>query len=477
MKSTVENLNPTKVKLAIEVPYEEFKPEMDKVFKEYAKQVNIPGFRRGHVPARVLESYIGRGAVIEDAVNHALPEYYGQAVQEHKIAPMGQPNVDVTDTPNIEGEAGGDLKFTVEVEVRPEVKLPDFSKLSLEVDAIKDDPKALDTELDNLRRRFATLKTVERAVKQDDFVTLDLKTEVDGKEVDSLNQTSYHVGAGGLVEGLDEALKGLKAGATKTFETQLKSGPHGGQTAQVTVTVDSVKEQVLPEADDEFAMMVSEHDTIDELKQELAENVDRQARAGQAMSARDKLVEKLRDELEFPLPQGVLDEAVAAQAGEDASEEDKQKAQEAVEQDLKVQIILDALAEERQMNVSQQELLEFVLQTAQAYGMDPSMLLQSAEQNNRIPAFIQEIARNKSIASALGEVEVKDTNGKVVDLKEFIGEESAEDEDSEKKPAKKAPAKKAPAKKAAAKKAPAKKAPAKKTPAKKAPAKKNAADE
>lgn len=431
MKSTVENLNPTKVKLAIEVPYQEFKPEMDKVFKEYGKQVNIPGFRRGHVPARVLESYIGRGAVIEEAVNHALPEYYGQAVQEHKIAPMGQPDVDVTDTPNVEGAAGGDLKFTVEVEVRPEVKLPDFSQLSLEVDAIKDDPKALETELENLRRRFATLKTVERVVKQDDFVTLDLKSEIDGKEVDSLNQTSYHVGAGGLVEGLDEVLKGLKAGETKTFETQLKSGPHGGETAQVTVTVGSVKEQVLPEADDEFAMMVSEYDTIAELKKELAENVDRQARATQAMAARDKLVEKLREELEFPLPQGILDETVAAQLGEDASEDDKKKAQEAVEQDLKVQIILDALAEERQMNVSQQELLEFVLQTAQAYGMDPSMLLQSAEQNNRIPAFIQEIARNKSIAAALGEVTVKDTNGDVVDLKDFVGEDEDAEEDAD----------------------------------------------
>lgn len=433
VKSIVENLNPTKVKLAIEVPFEEFKPEMDKVFKDYSKQVNIPGFRRGHVPARVLESYIGRGAVIEDAVNHSLPEYYGKAIEEHKLSPMGQPNVDVTDTPKVEGEAGGDLKFTVEVEVRPEVKLPEFSKLTVEVDPVKDDPKAMETELDNLRRRFATLKTVKRAVKDEDFVTLDLKTVVDGEEVDSMTQTSYHVGAGGLVEGLDDALKGMKAKETKEFETQLKSGPHGGQTAKVTVTLDSVKEQVLPEADDEFAMMVSEYDTIEELKKELTENVGRQARAEQAMAARQKLVDMLRDDLEFPLPEGVLEEAVSSQTPEDASDEDKAKTRELIEKDLKVQIILDTLADERKMNVSQQELLEFILQTAQAYGMDPSMLLQSAEQNNRIPAFIQEIARNKSVASALAEVTVKDTDGKDVDLSDFVGnlEDEESDEESE----------------------------------------------
>ncbi len=446
MKSTVENLNPTKVKLAIEVPYEEFKPEMDKVFKEYAGQINIPGFRRGHAPARVIESYIGRGAVIEDAVNHALPEYYGQAIEENKLAPMGKPEVDVTDTPNVEGPAGGDLKFTVEVEVRPEVKLPDFSKLELEVEVVDVDAKDVEEELNNLRRRFATLKSVERAAKKDDFVTIDLVTKVDGEEIDNLAQVSYHIGAGGLVEGLDDALKGMKAGASKDFETQLKSGPHGGETATVTVTLDQVKVQELPEADDEFAMMVSDHDTIGELKQELEENAARQKRSEQAIDARDKLVEKLRDELDFPLPEGLLEESIAAQTAEDASDEDKARVRELVEKDLKVQIILDTVAEQRQINVTQQELLEFVLQTAQAYGMDPSMLLQSAEQNNRIPAFIQEIARNKAIANALGEVKVKDSQGKAVDLSDFVGADDEDDDEEaevEKKPAKKAAKKKA----------------------------------
>lgn len=421
VKSSVENLNPTKVKISVEVPFAEFKPEMDKVFKEYAKQINLPGFRPGKAPARVIESYVGRGAVLEDAVNHALPEYYGQAIEEHNLAPMGKPQIDVTDTPAVEGPAGGDLKFTVEVEVRPEVELPDFSKLSLTVDAVKTDADAVKNELDNLRRRFASLKTVKRAAKEDDFVTLDLVTTVDGAEVDNMSQVSYHVGQGGLVDGLDAALTGMKAGTTKEFETQLKSGPHGGQTAQVSVKVEAVKVQELPAADDEFAMMVSEHDTIAELKKELKENVSRQKRGEQALAARDKLVEKLLEDLDFPLPEGVIAESLEAQVNAEASAEDKKHLRELVEKDLRTEIILDTVAAQRQVNVTQQELLDFVLQTAQAYGMDPSMLLETAEKNHRIPGFIQEIARNKSIASALGEVQVKDSDGKKVDLTEFVG--------------------------------------------------------
>lgn len=436
MKSTVENLNPTKVKIAVEVPYDEFKPEMDKVFKEYSKQMNIPGFRRGHAPARVVESYVGRGAVIEDAVNHALPEYYGKAIDEHKISPMGKPEVDVTDTPNLEGAAGGELKFTVEVETRPEVKLPDFSKLSVEVEAVETKPEDVEEELTALRRRFASLKTVERAAKEEDFVTIDLATKVGDEEVDNMTQVSYRVGADNLLTGLDEALQGLKAGGSKEFKTQLKSGPHGGEEAVANVTLNSVKEQVLPELDNEFAMMVSDHDTIEELKKELEETVTKQHGAEQALDARSKLIEKLREELDFPLPEGVLEETIASQTDEKASDEDKQKVREYVEKELKTQIILDVLAEERQMNVTQEELLQFILQTAQAYGMDPSMLLQSAEQNNRIPAFIQEIARNKAIANALGEVKVKDSKGKELDLSEFIStedEDGADAEDSDSK--------------------------------------------
>lgn len=430
MKSTVENLDPTKVKIAVEVPYDEFKPKMDKVFKEYSRQMNIPGFRRGHAPARVVESYVGRGAVIEEAVNHSVPEFYGAVVEENKLSPLGKPEVEVTDTPNLEGAAGGDLKFTVEVEVRPEIKLPDFSKLTVEVDAVETKPEDVEAELTGLRKRFASLKSVDRAAKEDDFVTIDLATKVGDEQVDNLAQVSYRVGSANLVDGLDEALKGLKAGESKEFKCQLKSGPHGGETATATVKVDSVKEQVLPELDDEFAMMVSDHDTIDELKKEMEETVTNQKLAEQAMAARNKLVEQLVDDLDFPLPQGVLQETLEGQTRPDATDEDKQKLRELVEKELKTQIILDTVAEERQMNVTQEELLQFILQTAQAYGMDPSMLLQSAEKNNRIPAFIQEVARNKAIASALGEVSVKDSTGKVLDLSEFVGADDEGDADN-----------------------------------------------
>lgn len=431
MKSTVENLNPTKVKITVEVPYEEFKPEMDKVFKEYSKQMNIPGFRRGRAPARVIESYVGRGAVIEDAVNHAMPEYYGQAVEENKLAPLGKPAIEVSDTPNVEGNAGGDLKFSVEVEIRPEVKLPEFSGMELEVDPVEVKAEDVEEELTALRRRFASLKSVERAVKDEDFVTIDVVTKQGDEEIDNMTQVSYRVGSGGILDGLDDALKGLKAGEVKEFKTQLKSGPHGGEEALANVVLGSVKEQVLPELDDEFAVMVSDHDTIDDFRKEMEETVTKQKRAEQALDARDKLVQKLVGDLEFPLPEGVVEDTLATQVREEDSDEEKQRVRELVEKDLKTQIILDTLAEQRQMNVTQDELLQFILQTAQTYGMDPSMLLSSAEQNNRIPAFIQEIARNKAIATALSEVTVKDTKGQELDLSEFIGLDEDGDADAD----------------------------------------------
>lgn len=435
MKSTVENLNPTKVKLTVEVPYEEFKPEMDKVFKEFSKQMNIPGFRRGRAPARVVESYVGRAVVIEDAVNNAMPEYYGQAIEEHKLAPLGKPAVDVTDTPNTEGVAGGDLKFNVEVEVRPEVKLPEFSDLEVEVDAVDVKPEDVEEELNALRRRFASLKTVERAAKAEDFVTIDVVTKIGDEEIDNMTQMSYRVGNGGILDGLDEALTGMKAGEAKDFPTQLKSGPHGGEEAVANVVLGSVKEQELPELDDEFAMMVSDHDTIEDFRKELEETVTKQKQAEQALDARNKLVAKLVEDLDFPLPEGVIEETLTNQTRDEDSDEEKQRVRELVEKDLKTQIILDVVAEQRQMNVTQEELLQFILQTAQTYGMDPSALLTSAEQNNRIPAFIQEIARNKAIAAALGDVVVKDTKGETLDLSKFIGvdddEESEESGDAE----------------------------------------------
>lgn len=421
MKTAVENLEPTKVKVTVEVPYAELKPEMDKVYKDFARQINVPGFRPGKAPAAIIDQRIGRGPVIEETINNSLSKFFGQAIEEHNLTPLGRPEVDVTKTPNIEGPAGGDLEIVITVEVAPEFELPELSKIKLEVEPVEVTDEDVNAELDQLRARFASLKTVERAIKDKDFVVLDMKAEIDGKEIDSVSQVSYQIGSGNMLDGMDEALKGMKAGKTKTFKAPLAGGEHAGEEADVTVTPTAVKEQELPAADDEFAQLVSEHDTIEEFLKDLREDVTRGKTAEQAVAARNLLLEALVEKVDFPLPSGVIEEAVASSTGEDATDEEKAEKRAAAEKELRSQLVMDKLAVAKEVTVSQPELLEFVLQTSQAYGIDPSSFLSNAERQGRLPAFIQEIARNKALAVSLREVSVKDKNGKEIDLSEFIG--------------------------------------------------------
>ncbi|MDO5672425.1 MAG: trigger factor [Actinomycetaceae bacterium] len=428
MKSTVENLEPTKVKVTAEVPYEEFKPSVEGVLKEFAQQISIPGFRPGKAPARLIEQRVGRAAVMEEAVNHALPQLYADLIDENKLNPLGQPKVDIEGLPNVEGPEGGELTFSVTVEVRPEFDLPDLSSVTLEVASAKVEDADVQKELDDLRSRFATLTSVKRAIKKGDFVLLDMSATIDGEEIDNVTQISYEVGSGSMLEGMDEQLVGMKADETVTYTAPLAGGEHAGKDAEITLKPTAVKVQELPEADDEFAQMVSEFDTIEELRADLEKRAESEKAAGQAFEARDALLEKMLDMVDFPLPTDMLEEAVSARTDKDADEEKAKEVRESVERALRSQLLLDKLAEEKQVSVSQQELLEFVMQTSQAYGLDPSQFLGSAEANGQLPSFISEIARNKSLAQSLADVTVKDSDGKKVDLTEFIKDDSKETE-------------------------------------------------
>ena len=268
MKSAVETLNPTRVKLTVEVTYDELKPSLDAAYQTIAGQVNIPGFRRGKVPHRIIDQRVGRGAVLEEAVNNALPRFYGQAVEENKVRPLGQPEVDVTDVP---AEDGQELKFTVEVDVRPELQLPDYDGLTVAVDNVDGEATAADAQerLTTLRQRFGTLTGIERAAATGDFVSVDLEAKIGDEEIDSVKGISYEIGTGNMIDGLDEALVGMTAGETKTFTAPLAGGDREGQDADVTVTVQSVKERVLPELDDDFAQLASEFDTFEELQADI----------------------------------------------------------------------------------------------------------------------------------------------------------------------------------------------------------------
>ncbi|MDQ0648723.1 trigger factor [Microbacterium natoriense] len=484
--STVEKLTPTRVKLSITVTPEDLKPSIAHAYEHIAQDVQIPGFRKGKVPAPIIDQRIGRGAVIEHAVNEGLDKFFREATVEHKVRVVGRPSAEITQWPN-EKDFSGDLLVDVEVDVRPDIELPSYDGITVTVDAVETDEAAIDEELERLRARFGTLVPVDRPAAKGDFVELDLVATIDGAEIDRAEGVSYEVGSGELLEGIDDAIESLTAGEDTTFRSSLVGGDHAGSEAEVSVTVKAVKERELPEADDDFAQIASEFDTIAELRESLSERVAQQSVFTQGSAARDKLVETLLEKIDIPVPPQLIEDEVHNHLeGEGRLEDDAHRAEvtEASEKQFRTQVLLDTIAEQADVQVSQDELSQYLIQSASQYGMAPQEFVEALQSSNQLPALVGEVARNKALAIALGKVKVVDTNGKAVDLSDFIvtddeaeADAEAAEAPAEEKPAKKAPAKKAPAKKAAAEKADAEtaaKPAAKKAPAKKAPAKKAA---
>ncbi|TXR57095.1 trigger factor [Quadrisphaera setariae] len=426
MKSDVETLNPTRVKLTVEVPFAELKPSLDKAYKSIAGQVSVPGFRRGKVPARVIDQRFGRGMVIQEAVNDALPGFYQQAVQESSVRPLGQPEVEITEVPVGEGKDAGDLKFTAEVDVRPTIDLPDFSTISVSVDDVEVTDADVDAKLEELRVRFGTLVPVERAVQTDDSVTLDLTAEIDGEQIDSAEGISYVVGRGTMLEGMDDALEGASVDEERSFTTTLAGGEHAGESAEVTVVVKSVKVRELPELDDDFAQLASEFDTVDELRADLRSKAQDEAEFRQGVQARDKVLEALLEQVEIPVPDGVVEDEVHRHLENESRLEDDEHRAEVTEETrrvLRTQFLLDAVAEAEEVTVAQQELVEYIVAQAPAYGMDPNSFAQAMDQAGQVPALVQEVARRKALAAVLEKATVTDASGNKVDL----GDEDEDD--------------------------------------------------
>ncbi|WP_371152465.1 trigger factor [Buchananella felis] len=427
MKSEIEKLSSTRVKLTVTVPEAELAPHLKAAYAEISSQISVPGFRKGKVPTRIVDQRVGRGYVIQEAVNAALPEAYDAAVVENELFPMSRPEVEVTSVPGVEDST--DLVFTAELDVRPEIELPELGDIEVTVDAVKVDDEAVENELTELRKRFGSLKPVKRKAKKGDFVEIDLKAVIDGETIDEVAGTSYEIGSGALLEGLDKAVTGIKAEESVTFTTKLAGGEHAGEEAEVTVTAQSVKQRDLPEADDDFAQLASEFDTIAELRENLAEVAKERAASLQAISARDKLIETLVERVEFDLPAAPVEEELARVLEREGKADDKKRAKEArkdIESALRVQILLDVLAEKRDVQVEQGELIEFLLQTAQTYRVDPREFISGADRAGQIPAFASEVRRNKAIALSLRDVKVKDSEGGDVDLTKFVGSDEAD---------------------------------------------------
>ncbi|MCK7642035.1 trigger factor [Corynebacterium sp. CCM 8835] len=444
MKSSVEQLNDTRVKITVEVPFEDLKPEFDQAYRALAQQVSIPGFRKGKAPRQLIEARVGRGPVLEQVVNDMLPSRYGAAVEENDLKVIGQPVVDVTRI-----EDGELVEFTAEVDVRPEITLPDFSDISVEVAPLSTDEEAVDAELQKLRERFGSLKNVERAVTENDFVTVDLSATVDGETIDEATTEglSHQVGSGELIEGLDETLVGMEIGESREFTTKLLAGEHEGKEALVTVTVGSVKERELPEVDDEFAQLASEFDTVEELRESLAQRVEEGGKAQQAAEIRDEVLKAALEKAEFPLPESIVDEQVnnqvqqlVSQFGGDekklnerlklegsSREEFDKDAREQAENAVRTQLFLDVLADRIQPEVSQEEMTEHIIFTAQRYGMDPNQFIQQLQQAGQIGNLFSDVRRGKALAAAICEVSVADSEGNKIDPSVYFGEEDVEE--------------------------------------------------
>jgi trigger factor len=413
--------------MTVEVPYEELKPSLDTAYATIGQQIQVPGFRRGKVPARIIDQRVGRGAVLQEAVNEALPKFYGQAIDDNNVRPLGQPEIDVTDVPAQEGQ---ELKFTVEVEVRPEITLPDYSGIQVEVDAVAATEEDVEERLTTLRQRFGTLKGVDRAVENGDFVSIDLRATIGDQEIDAVTGVSYEVGSKNMLEGLDEALLGMAAGETKTFIAPLAGGDNEGQEAECVVTVQSVKERELPELDDEFAQLASEFDTLDELRGDVVEQAEQAKRFEQGIQARDRILEQLMDSVDVPVPDGVVETEVYSHLeGESRLDDDEHRAEvdANTRKALKAQLLLDAIVEKEEIQVQQPELVEYIVMSAQQYGMDPNQFAQTIDQQGQVPAMVAEVARRKALAHVLEQARVVDTTGAEIDLDEVTGEVGTED--------------------------------------------------
>lgn len=433
MKISVRNLEPTKVKLTVTVEPEEFDPYLDEARKEIAKQVNVPGFRKGHVPGKIIDQRIGFAAVAGEAVNNGVPELYSKALEEKQIRPMAQPELDVQEVP-ASAKDETKLKFVATVERRPEIELPALEGMTIEVAKPEVTDEDVSKRLETLRQRFGTLVGVDRPAAKGDFANIDLEAQIDGETVDSQEGVSYELGSGTMLDGLDEALDGLSAGEETTFEGTLEAGDHEGEKAQVKVKVNSVKSEELPELDDDFAQEASEFDTLDELKADIRKNIEQDGEARQATEARDAFLARLQEGLEIPVPKGVKADAAAEHLKgmtadpDKATKEQKAEAEESAEKELRDQIVLDTLAEKLDVKVSQSDVFNFLASIAQQYGMDPNNFINAIVRNGQLGSAVAEVGRSKGLLAGMRAVSFT-SEGEPLDLSAFLGEDEAAAED------------------------------------------------
>ncbi len=447
MKSTVEHLNPTRVKLTVEVPFDELSSQFDAAYKALAGQVNIPGFRKGKVPPKILESRVGRGTILSEVVNGAIPAKYGEAIEQNELSPIGQPEIEVTKL-----EDRDTLEFTAEVDVRPAIVLPAVGDVAVTVDDVEVTDADIDEQVEALRERFATTVAAQRAAADGNLISIDLRAEVDGEEIAdaTADDLSYTVGAGDLVDGVDEAVTGLSAGESRTFSTQLVAGEHAGRDADVTVTVRKVSDRTLPDVDDEFAQLASEFDTVEQLRADLADRIRRVKNLSRGAQARDKILEALLAMTDIPVPEGVVNAEVQVRAHDavHAFDHDEQaltahvesegrtrdefddELRSSAEEAVRTQLLLDALADAEGVGVSQEEFTERLIYNAQRFGVSPDEYFKRLQEGSQLGSIFADVRRGKALAIAVGRATITDTSGNTLDIDDLFGVETVDEEES-----------------------------------------------
>lgn len=426
--TTVEKLSETRVKLSISVSPAELKPSIDHAYQHIAEQVQIKGFRKGKVPPQIIDQRVGRAEVINHAVSEGADKFFREATSAEKIRTLGRPAI-VDQTLPSEKDFSGDLVLVIETDVRPSFEIPKLESLKVTIDTGEITADQVEDELLAVRTRFGTLVTVDRPAQKGDFVVIDLSATIGGTVVDTASAISYEVGSGDLIDGLDDAVETLTAGESTTFTSTLLGGDHAGEEAEIAITVTSVKEREIPDADDEFAQVASQFDTIGELRADLREQLAKRAVFDQGSKARQALLDLLLEKVSIAVPQGIIDDEVErhlAQEGRENDDTHRAEVQESTAKSFTTQILLDQLAEQEEVQVGQDELLNYLVQSAQQYGMAPNEFIKIVTENGQVSSMIGEVARSKALSSALAKVKVVDAKGKAVDLKEFTDSATAE---------------------------------------------------
>lgn len=438
MEHNVERLSSTAVKVTATVTPEEMAPVIDAEFKELAKQVNIPGFRRGKAPRRILEQRFGIEAVLGQAYDRHINQHFAEIIEAAEVEPAAQPQL-TEFTPS--EDRGYTVEFTVPV--YNDFEVPDFSAINVTVPELQLEESAVDERIQQIARRFGTLATVDRAAADDDLVVVGIEAkdeEGNINETVSVEKFSIRLGSGnGMIPGLEEALVGKKAGDEVTVDFTA-----GDEKLNVTATVQQVQETVLPEINDEFAEDAGA-DSLEELKEEVRSDLEAQAKLEQASAIRDAAMKEALAQAAIEVPEAVLEEAreqaVQQYGGKDQfevfaeSQENKDEFIAKFEADLKeraqMNALLDAIVKRDEITVSQAQLVDHVEALASQFGMSSDQLFNALIQSNQLNQVFVDAGRGVALRSVLVQVKAKDEAGKELDVVDYFGEEAAEENEAE----------------------------------------------